>query len=117
MSARFQIIAAAAVCAAANAAEPVDISKLPAAVTAPIEFDRYIRPIFERSCFQCHGPERPKGGFRLDTREAALKGGESGVALISGKSAESPIIHYVAYLVEDMEMPPPGKAPRLTNEE
>src|SRR5688500_14825054 len=82
-----------------------------------IDFTRDIKPIFEKSCFQCHGPEKPKSGFRLDQQAAALKGGSNGVDIVPGKSAESPLIHYVAYLVEDMEMPPPNKAPRLTTEE
>src|SRR5690242_7299462 len=79
----------------------VDISKLPPAATTQVDFDRDIKPIFEAACFRCHGPERPKSGFRLDTREGALKGGENGVDIIPGKSAESPLIHYVSYLVED----------------
>ncbi|MBI3209829.1 MAG: hypothetical protein HYZ37_13160, partial [Candidatus Solibacter usitatus] len=44
----------------------IDPSKLPAAAQTAIDFNRDIRPLFERSCFRCHGPERPKSGFRLD---------------------------------------------------
>lgn len=117
MSARIPLFLSLTACAAANAAEPVDVSNLPPPATATIDFDRDVKPLFEKSCFQCHGPERPKSGFRLDNREAALKGGDNGVAIIPGKSAESPLVHYVAYLVEDMEMPPPKKAPRFTPEE
>src|SRR5207245_242161 len=46
--------------------------------------------------------------------ESALKGGDNGVDLIPGNSAKSPLIFYVARLVEDMEMPPPGKGEPLT---
>jgi hypothetical protein len=95
----------------------VDISKLPPPANVTIDFDQHIKPIFEKSCFQCHGPERPKSGFRLDQRETALKGGKNGVDIIPGKSAESPLIHAVSYLDEDLQMPPEGKAPRLTPEE
>ncbi len=91
-----------------------DVSKLPPAASGTVDYGRDILPIFEKACFRCHGPERPKSGFRLDERGAALKGGENGVAIIPGKSAESPMIHYVAFLEEGMEMPPPGKADRLT---
>jgi mono/diheme cytochrome c family protein len=107
----------AAASASANAAEKIDLSKLPPAANVQVDFERDIRPIFENSCFRCHGPERPKSGFRLDQREPALKGGENGVDIIPGKSAESPLIHAVSYLDEDMQMPPPGKAPRLTDEQ
>jgi len=98
-------------------ATEVDVSRLPRAATNVISFDQHVRPMLERSCIRCHGPERPKSGYRLDNREGALKGGGNGVAIVAGKSAESPLIHYVAGLVEDMEMPPRGKGDPLTTEE
>src|SRR5262252_8922953 len=82
---------------------------LPAPASVQIDFARDIRPILETSCLRCHGPEKPKSRFRLDNREAALKGGSSGVDIVPGKSEESPLIHYVARLAPDMEMPPEGK--------
>ncbi len=92
--------------------------QLPAPTTATIEFDRDVKPIFESVCFRCHGPEKPKARFRLDNREAALKGGENNQDdIVPGDSAKSKLIHYVARLVEDMEMPPPGKGEPLTPEQ
>lgn len=100
-----------------RAAEP-DLSKLPAPAAVPVDFDRDVKPIFESRCFRCHGTERPKSGFSLATREAALRGGSSGSdAIVPGDSARSRLIHYVARLVEDMEMPPEGKGEPLTPEE
>ena len=98
-------------------AAEVDISKLPPSATRPIDFAADIKPIFEAACIRCHGTEKPKSKFSLVTREAALKGGENGLAIVSGDSAKSPLIHYVAALVPDMEMPPPGKADPLTQEQ
>jgi mono/diheme cytochrome c family protein len=92
-------------------------SKLPAAERVQVDFSRDIQPILNASCIRCHGPERPKGRFRLDDREAALKGGEHGVDIVPGQSASSPLIYYVARLVEDMEMPPPGKDKPLDQQE
>src|SRR2546427_536489 len=66
-----------------GAAAPVDESKLPPPATNRIDFGRDIQPIFEASCFKCHGPEKPKSHFRLDNRAAALKGGENGAARLS----------------------------------
>ena len=37
--------------------------------------------------------------------------------ILPGESAKSPLIHYVARLVEDMEMPPKGKGDPLTRAE
>jgi len=95
----------------------VDVSKLPPPAPTQIDFVRDIQPIFENSCLRCHGPEKPKSRFRLDNRESALKGGENGVDIFPGDSAKSPLIHYVADLVEDMQMPPPGKGDPLTPEQ
>ncbi len=92
----------------------MDDSKLPPAAPDKIDFARDIKPILDNSCLRCHGPEKRKSDFRLDNRAAALKGGDKGVDIISGNSAKSPLIHYVAGLVEDMEMPPLGKGDRLT---
>ena len=96
------------------AADPIDLSRLPPPAAVQVDFTRDIRPILETSCLRCHGPEKPKSGYRLDNREATLKGGDTGVDIFPGDSAESPLIHYVANLVEDMEMPPAGKGEQLT---
>jgi len=97
-----------------KAAANLDPAKLPPPAQTKVEFDRDIKPLFETTCFRCHGPERPKSHFRLDNRDSALKGGDNGVDIIPGDSGESPLVHYVARLVEDMEMPPPGKGEPLT---
>ena len=91
----------------------VDKSKLPPAATRPVDFARDIRPIFTQHCLSCHGPEKQKSGYRVDVKAVALKGGDThGTALVPGRSAESPLIRFVAGLAEDMLMPPKGE--RLT---
>lgn len=95
-------------------AGPPDLSRLPPPAAKNIDFARDIRPILEANCLRCHGPEKPKSNFRLDNRPAALKGGEEGHDILPGDSAQSPLIHYVARLVEDSEMPPVGKGQPLT---
>src|SRR5579862_4620732 len=81
---------------AATTAPEMDPAKLPPPATSPVDFDRDIKPLFENRCYRCHGEERPKSGFRLTTREAALKGGEHGVDIVPGQSAKSPLVYYVA---------------------
>lgn len=98
-------------------AAAIDESQLPAPATNQIDFLRDIKPILDSFCTKCHGPERPKSKFRVDDRGALLKGGENGVDVIPGQSGKSPLIHYVARLVEDMEMPPVGKGEPLTKEQ
>ena len=114
---RLLLVAALGLMAAGAAAAEVDPAKLPPAVTNKIDFVKDIQPIFEKHCYKCHGGERVKSNFRLTNRELALKGGDQGVAVIPGNSAKSPLIHYVARVVEDMEMPPEGKGEPLTKEQ
>jgi hypothetical protein len=102
----------------ALAADEIQTNRLPPAATVKISFDRDIRPILETSCLRCHGPEKPKSHFRLDNRESALKGGnENDDDIVPGDSSKSPLIHYIARQVPDMEMPPTGKGGPLTTEQ
>ena len=80
------------------------------------DFAREVRPILERSCFGCHGPEKQKSGYRLDVRDIALKGGDSGHAAILPHNAKaSPLIRFVSGEDEDTVMPPKkSTTPRLT---
>src|SRR5262245_46679502 len=101
-------IALVAVCA--SAALRADEIKLPAPASQAIDFGRDIRPIFAAHCHQCHGSQKQESGFRLDRREAALGGADRGdPPIIPGKSAESPLVHFVAGADRDMLMPPKGE--------
>ena len=83
------------------------------------DFATEIRPILERSCFACHGPERQKNSYRLDVRSIALKGGDSGTpAIVPHDSAASPLIRFVSGADPEMVMPPEkSDAPPLTEAE
>src|SRR5438067_112748 len=50
-------------------------------------FEKRIRPLLVKHCYECHGPDtkKVKGELQLDTREAMLKGGITGPALVPGK--------------------------------
>ena len=70
-------------------------------------FESQIRPLLIARCYQCHGDvKEPKGGLTLTSREAVMRGGESGPAAVPGKPSESPLIAAVNY--EGLEMPPEG---------
>src|SRR5205085_9818289 len=54
------------------------------------DFSRDVRPLLEQHCIKCHGPEKQKGGLRLDTKEGAFKAAESGEkAIVPGHATES----------------------------
>jgi mono/diheme cytochrome c family protein len=73
-----------------------------------IDFAKQIKPILAENCFRCH-EEKAKGGLRLNTLEAARKGGESGKpAIVPGKPAESQLISMIHPDAGDEIMPPKG---------
>src|SRR5882724_7075972 len=71
-------------------------------------FETKIRPVLAKNCFACH-TQSQMGGLRLDSREAALKGGKSGSALVPGDPEESLLIQAVSQTHERLKMPPSGK--------
>src|SRR4030095_5238249 len=110
-------LAVVASCCVLTHAE-IDISKLPpAAAKTGVTFDKDIKPLFEKSCVKCHGAEKQKGKLRLDSLEAALKGGENGEDVIKGNSAKSSLVLSISRLDEDTAMPPEGKADPMTPEQ
>jgi ankyrin repeat protein len=42
--------------------------------TAPPDFARDVQPIFKQHCYECHGPDKHRNGYRLDRRSAAFGG-------------------------------------------
>lgn len=99
-----------------------DVSKLPLPAARPVDFVKEVYPMLKEHCFKCHGPEKQKGKYRMDTREGAFKVSEDyGPAIKAGRSEESSVIHMVAGLVDEMLMPPPsdkpGQSEKLTPEQ
>ncbi|MFZ4766183.1 MAG: DUF1553 domain-containing protein, partial [Roseimicrobium sp.] len=80
-----------------------------------VDFFRDVKPLLESRCADCHRGAKAKGGLRLDAREAALAGGDSGPALRKGKGRESELVRRVLSHDEDEVMPPKGA--RLSAEE
>src|SRR5205814_6053071 len=72
-------------------------------------FESKIRPVLVAECYKCHSDqaEKLKAGFKLDTREGLLKGGESGKpAIVAGDPDQSPLIRAIRYTDPDLQMPP-----------
>lgn len=87
------------------------------AVAAPVDFMREVRPIFEKHCYECHGSEKQKNNFRLDNRQEAFTSGDDHAPnLVAGKSAASPLFHFVSGSDPKLRMPPKEKEPLSTDE-
>src|SRR5262245_58111233 len=74
----------------------------------PIDFDRDVKPIFAKHCLTCHGPDKQKADLRLDRKAGALRGGDSGAAIVPGKSADSLLVKRVSDDNAESRMPPKG---------
>ena len=68
-------------------------------------FEARIRPVLATACYDCH-TDAAKSGLRVDSREALLKGGNRGSAIIVGKPEESLLIKAVKH--ETLKMPKGG---------
>ena len=71
-------------------------------------FESHVRPVLANRCYSCHSSAQ-SGGLRLDSRDAALKGGKSGPALVPGKPEDSLLIKATSYQHERLRMPPAEK--------
>jgi len=71
-------------------------------------FESKIRPLLAAHCWECHGPDKQKSGLRLDSRQAILRGGDTGPAMSVGKPEESPLVEAIGY-DGAVQMPPKGK--------
>ena len=75
-------------------------------------FEQKIRPVLVQHCYSCHSvaaqqTKKLQGRLFLDSADGILDGGESGAAMIKGKSAESLLLKALKY--DGVEMPPAGK--------
>src|SRR5688572_26874703 len=75
-----------------------------AAAAAPADdhFRQKVKPLLDSRCISCHGAEKQKGGLRLDSRAATLKGGENGPAMIPGKPGQSLLLQAVLHSKPDL---------------
>lgn len=74
-------------------------------------FASNVAPILAKHCLECHDPSTRQGKLDLSRKAAAIAGGESGVAIVPNKSADSPLWE----MVESNDMP--KKRSPLTAEE
>src|SRR5215510_8024750 len=77
-------------------------------------FEAKVRPLLATRCYDCH-TDSAKGGLRMDSLEAMLKGGHRGPAIVIGKPEESLLIKAVAHTHETLRMP--KGAPKLNDQE
>ncbi len=84
-----------------------------------VDYQRDVQPILAEKCWHCHGADAAtrKGGLRLDESAAAMRGGDSGVVIVAGKSQQSPLVERIHSTDADLVMPPPKEGKPLTAQE
>jgi mono/diheme cytochrome c family protein len=71
-------------------------------------FETRVRPVLAANCYDCHADER-MGGLRVDSRDALLKGGRSGPAIVPGDPDKSLLIEAVRQTRATLKMPKGGR--------
>lgn len=74
----------------------------------PVDYLRQVKPVLVRNCSSCHGPDKQRAGLRIDTAAALHKGGNSGAAIVPGKSGDSLLIKAILAADGVKAMPPKG---------
>jgi hypothetical protein len=75
-------------------------------------FEARIRPVLAGTCVKCHGAAKVSGGLRLDSRDAILRGGESGPAIEPGVPEASLLVQAIRHADDALKMPPNGPLPK-----
>jgi hypothetical protein len=76
--------------------------------SSPDFFEVKVRPVLATSCYSCH-TSTAMGGLRLDSREAMLKGGSRGAAVVPGDPDKSVLVQAIRQTDEKLKMPMGGK--------
>lgn len=111
--------AATAVATAVVLAVALPSGTTQAAAPERIDFIKHVQPILAEHCTHCHGldAETRQGGLRLDLRDPALAGGDSGLAaIVVGKPTDSELVRRIHSQDPDEIMPPPRENKPLTPE-
>ena len=72
-------------------------------------FSKQVLPLLRTRCVTCHGAEKQEGGLRLDSLEAAIKGGDQGPAVVPGDAESSLFVKAITFADPDLQMPPKQK--------
>ena len=76
-------------------------------LSAQIDFQRDVQPIFREHCISCHGPNQQMSGLRLDRRADAMRGGSQS-DIGPGSAEGSRLYHRLIDSVFGPQMPPAG---------
>ncbi|HUE95459.1 MAG TPA: DUF1549 domain-containing protein, partial [Longimicrobiaceae bacterium] len=74
-------------------------------------FEKRVRPILVERCYGCHGEKKQQGGLRLDHRDGARRGGDTGPAVVPGDPERSMLARAITWDEPEFQMPPKNRLP------
>jgi mono/diheme cytochrome c family protein len=92
----------------ATALAPVMVMVVGAAARAAEDPHAAARALLAARCVECHGPDAQESHLRLDSRAAAIKGGDFGPAVVAGKATQSELVRRITTTNAEQMMPPDG---------
>jgi hypothetical protein len=72
-------------------------------------FEKSVRPLLVKRCFECHAGQKQQGGVRVDSRKIVVEGGEYGPVVVPSQPDASRLIQVLKFDNNDVQMPPSGK--------
>ena len=82
------------------------------AAGSPAFYTARVQPILQGNCYRCHAGLNHRGGLRMDTPVALLRGGKDGPVLIPGNPEQSLLVKLIRHqgpASDPMPMPPKSK--------
>ena len=73
-------------------------------------FEKRVRPVLVRHCYECHGDDSAESDLRVDSRSGLLRGGKRGAAIVAGVAKQSLLILAINH-ADQLHMPPKSKIP------
>ena len=101
----------------APAKEVAATDAAPVITAEPLVFSDVLLPMLKERCAECHGPDQAKGGLRVDSFAALVKGGEHGPVMIAGRGGGSALVERMTLPAGNDECMPPDNKPAPSNDE
>lgn len=97
--------------------EATAVQKPVANVQEAAVYTDVVQPMLQTRCYSCHGPNKQKGGLRMDSPEFLIKGGKNGAAITGGKAEESELIKRLLLPREAEHHMPPKEKPQFSEKQ
>lgn len=81
-----------------------------------VDFNKQIKPIFQKHCYECHNDKKDKGGFAFDKLDRLATNIGRGRIIVPGNIEDSDIIDVVQGTNGKKKMPPKDKGSLSTKE-